>query len=132
MHTFFLHNRPKFNVCIWLVNLCAYVVAFVGRTCLVPASTLNLGLLCKKKVCVYVSLSLYVAMTLMLPLTVLNLSFCFSVTFLYLLCVKHFKCMNVNTNKQIKHALLHIVTHKSKRFSNATKKQEILLEKSDL
>ena len=75
---------------------------------------------------------LYVAMTLMLPLTVLNLSFCFSVTFLYLLCVKHFKCMNVNTNKQIKHALLHIVTHKSKRFSNATKKQEILLEKSDL
>ena len=117
-------------ICL-LVNLCAYVVAFVGRTCLVPASTLNLGLLCKKKYA-SMSLSLYVAMTLMLPLTVLNLSFCFSVTFLYLLCVKHFKCMNVNTNKQIKHALLHIVTHKSKHFSNATKKQEILLEKSDL
>ena len=49
------------SVCIWLVNLCAYVVAFVGRTCLVPASTLNLGLLCKKK---YASMSLSLSMWL--------------------------------------------------------------------
>ena len=84
---------------------------------------------CVKKKYASMSLSLYVAMTLMLPLTVLNLSFCFSVTFLYLLCVKHFKCMNVNTNKQIKHALLHIVTHKSKRSSNATKSRKFCSKK---
>ena len=43
--------------------------------------------------------------------------------------------MIANTNKQIKHALLNILTHKSERLNkpnNATKKQENLLHKSDL